>query len=80
MLKRVIPSAGLAVLPNTGHALSVEEPDAYNALLDAFLAQVETGRWPLRDPRSASATITGIEGRPDRAGSAGTERTAPAGS
>ena len=80
MLKRVIPSAGLAVLPNTGHALSVEEPDAYNALLDAFLAQVETGRWPLRDPRSASATITGIEGRPDRGGSAGTERTAPAGS
>lgn len=62
MLKRVIPSAGLAILPNTGHALSVEEPDAYNALLDAFLAQVETGRWPMRDPRSASATITGIAG------------------
>ncbi|MCJ2089718.1 alpha/beta hydrolase [Methylobacterium sp. E-005] len=62
MLKQVIPAAGLAILPNTGHALSVEEPDAYNALLDAFLAQVETGRWPMRDPRSASATITGIAG------------------
>ncbi|MBE7247271.1 MAG: alpha/beta hydrolase, partial [Actinomycetospora chiangmaiensis] len=62
MLKRVIPSAGLAILPNTGHALSVEEPDAYNAVLDAFLGQVETKRWPMRDPRSASATITGIAG------------------
>jgi pimeloyl-ACP methyl ester carboxylesterase len=62
MLKRVIPSAGLAVLPNTGHALSVEEPDAYNRLLDDFLAQAESGRWPMRDPRATSATITGIKG------------------
>jgi hypothetical protein len=50
------------MLPNTGHALSVEEPDAYNRLLDAFLAQVESGRWPLRDKRAVSATITGIKG------------------
>ncbi|MGU3385058.1 alpha/beta fold hydrolase [Methylobacterium sp. D53M] len=62
MLKRVIPSAALAVLPNTGHALSVEEPDAYNRLLDDFLAQAESGRWPMRDPRAISATITGIRG------------------
>jgi pimeloyl-ACP methyl ester carboxylesterase len=62
MLKQTIPSAALAVLPNTGHALSVEEPDAYNRLLDDFLAQVETGRWPMRDPRAVSATITGIRG------------------
>ena len=62
MLKRVIPSAALAMLPNTGHALSVEEPDAYNRLLDDFLAQVESGRWPMRDPRATSATITGIRG------------------
>ena len=62
MLKRAIPSAALAVLPNTGHALSVEEPDAYNRLLDDFLAQVETGRWPMRDKRAISATITGISG------------------
>jgi pimeloyl-ACP methyl ester carboxylesterase len=62
MLKQVIPTAALAMLPNTGHALSVEEPDAYNRLLDGFLAQVETGRWPSRDPRAVSATITGIKG------------------
>jgi pimeloyl-ACP methyl ester carboxylesterase len=61
MLKQVIPSAALAVLPNTGHALSVEEPDAYNRLLDAFLAQVESGRWPMRDPRAISTSITGIK-------------------
>ncbi|MDP4004979.1 alpha/beta fold hydrolase [Methylobacterium sp. NEAU K] len=62
MMKRVIPSAALAILPNTGHALSIEEPDAYNRLLDAFLTQVESGRWPMRDPRAISATITGIKG------------------
>jgi pimeloyl-ACP methyl ester carboxylesterase len=62
MMKRAIPSAALAVVPNTGHALSVEEPEAYNRLLDAFLAQVESGRWPMRDPRAVSATITGIRG------------------
>jgi pimeloyl-ACP methyl ester carboxylesterase len=62
MMKRVIPSAALAILPNTGHALSVEEPDAYNRLLDTFLGQVESGRWPLRDPRAVSSTITGIKG------------------
>jgi pimeloyl-ACP methyl ester carboxylesterase len=62
MMKRVIPSAALAILPNTGHALSVEEPDAYNRLLDTFLGQVESGRWPLRDSRAVSSTITGIKG------------------
>ncbi|MCJ2051135.1 alpha/beta fold hydrolase [Methylobacterium sp. J-070] len=70
MMKRTIPSAALAILPNTGHALSVEEPEAYNRLLDDFLAQVGSGRWPMRDPRAISATITGIGGRPDPAGSA----------
>ena len=62
MMKRTIPSAALAVLPNTGHALSVEEPDAYNRLLADFFAQVESGRWPMRDPRTLSASITGIRG------------------
>ena len=62
MMKRVIPSAALSILPNTGHALSVEEPDAYNSLLSDFLAQVEGGRWPMRDRRAVSATITGIRG------------------
>ncbi len=57
MMKRTIPSAALAVLPRTGHALNLEEPDAFNAHLDDFFHQVEAGRWTLRDPRSLSGSI-----------------------
>ena len=51
-LKRTIPSAGLALLPGTGHALNLEEPDLFHRLLDDFLQRVDAGRWSLRDPRS----------------------------
>ena len=56
-LKRVIPSAGLALLPKTGHALNLEEPDLFNRLLDDFVHQVDAGRWSLRDPRSKITQI-----------------------
>ena len=59
-LKRVIPSAGLLVIPNSGHTINLEEPDAFNAALADFLAQVDAGRWPLRDPRTASDGISGM--------------------
>ncbi|MDT8872058.1 alpha/beta hydrolase [Komagataeibacter rhaeticus] len=49
-LKRVLPAAGLAVLPKTGHTLNLEEPDLFNTLLAEFLAQVEAGQWTKRDP------------------------------
>lgn len=39
MLKRTIPSAVLAVLPGTGHACNLEEPDLFNRLLLDFLAR-----------------------------------------
>jgi len=52
MLKRTIPSAGLAVLPRTGHACNLEEPAVFNALIESFLATVDAGRWTLRNPRS----------------------------
>ena len=42
---RTAPHAGLAVLPWTGHTLNTEEPEAFNALVDAFLAAVDAGRW-----------------------------------
>ena len=51
-LKKVIPASGLAVIPKTGHTLNLEEPDAFNALLAGFLAQVEAGAWKPRDPRA----------------------------
>jgi pimeloyl-ACP methyl ester carboxylesterase len=60
-IKRTCPSAALLVVPNTGHAVNIEEPGAFNAALADFLAQVDAGRWPLRDPRAISASITGVE-------------------
>ena len=51
-MKRVCPSAWLTVVPNTGHAVNVEEPDLFNRLTAEFLAQVDSGRWRPRDPRS----------------------------
>ena len=51
-LKRVLPAAGLAVLPKTGHTLNLEEPDLFNTLVAEFLAQVEAGQWTKRDPRA----------------------------
>ena len=50
-IKRVCPSAWLTVVPNTGHAVNVEEPDLFNRLTAEFLAQVDSGRWRPRDPR-----------------------------
>ncbi len=52
MLKRTIPSAGLAVLPRTGHTCNLEEPEMFNSAVAHFLATVEHDRWGLRDPRS----------------------------
>ena len=62
MLKRNTPSAGLAVLPRTGHTANLEEPELFNRLVADFLATVDARRWSLRDPRSVSKTLTGISG------------------
>ena len=51
-IKRVCPAVRLTVVPATGHAVNVEEPDAFNRLTDEFLALVDSGRWRPRDPRS----------------------------
>lgn len=56
-LKRTIPSAGFALLPKTGHALNLEEPDLFNRLVGDFVHQVDAGRWSLRDPRSMVKTM-----------------------
>jgi pimeloyl-ACP methyl ester carboxylesterase len=60
MLKRTIPSAGLAILPKTGHTANLEEPGVFNAAVDRFLAAAERGGWPQRDPRSVSTSTTGM--------------------
>jgi pimeloyl-ACP methyl ester carboxylesterase len=52
IMKRAIPTAGLVVLPQSGHTINIEEPDAFNRAVADFLASVEAGRWPRRDPRA----------------------------
>lgn len=59
MLKRTIPSSALVVLPRTGHACNLEEPDLFNRTVQDFLSAVESGQWSLRDPRSVSSSATG---------------------
>jgi len=59
MLKRTIPTAGLTVLPRTGHTANLEEPGVFNRAVDDFLAAAARGAWHPRDPRSVSASTTG---------------------
>jgi pimeloyl-ACP methyl ester carboxylesterase len=51
-MKRVCPAASLTVIPGTGHAVNLEEPDLFNRIAADFLALVDSGRWRPRDPRS----------------------------
>jgi pimeloyl-ACP methyl ester carboxylesterase len=60
-LKRVIPAAGLLVLPKSGHAINLEEPCWFNAAVAEFLAMVEAGKWLPRDPRADPAQIMRVD-------------------
>ncbi len=60
LMKREIRSAALAVMPNCGHTINLEDPDLFNRIVGDFIVQVEAGRWPRRDPRAMSASITGM--------------------
>lgn len=44
-MKRLIPNAGLAMVPMSGHTLPAEEPCLFNAAVERFLNSVERGRW-----------------------------------
>jgi pimeloyl-ACP methyl ester carboxylesterase len=48
LMKRTIPTAGLVVLPKSGHVLNLEDPALFNRLLEDFFHQVESGRWSAR--------------------------------
>jgi pimeloyl-ACP methyl ester carboxylesterase len=61
LMKQSIPSAALVVMPNAGHAINIEEPGEYNRIVGDFLSLVESQRWPIRDPRAISASITGMQ-------------------
>jgi len=44
-LKRTAPTAGLLMIPRTGHNVPTEEPSAFNAALADLFAAAEAGRW-----------------------------------
>jgi pimeloyl-ACP methyl ester carboxylesterase len=54
-LKRVVSTAGLWVVPKTGHAINLEEPALFNQVVQDFFSAVERGRWMPRDPRSVGS-------------------------
>lgn len=60
LMKRTIPTSALVVLPNTGHALNLEEPAAFNQHLAGFFHAVDVGAWPKRDAKALAGSILGI--------------------
>jgi pimeloyl-ACP methyl ester carboxylesterase len=59
LMKKTIPTAALAVMPNAGHTINLEDPAAFNRIVADFLHAVDVGAWPRRDPRSLATTILG---------------------
>jgi pimeloyl-ACP methyl ester carboxylesterase len=49
-LKRTVPTAGLLVVPRTGHTITSEEPAAVNTALADLFAAAEAGRWLAHKP------------------------------
>ena len=45
MLKSALPNAGRWICSNTGHAINLEEPTAFNAQVERFLGAAERGSW-----------------------------------
>lgn len=56
-MKRLMKNAQLAMLPGSGHAINLEEPALFNALVERFLVDVERGTWKARDPRAVSGGV-----------------------
>jgi pimeloyl-ACP methyl ester carboxylesterase len=44
-MRRTVPTAGLLVIPRSGHTITSEEPDKFNAALEELFAAAEGGRW-----------------------------------
>jgi len=44
-MKRLMPNAGLAMLPKTGHTINSEEPSLFNQFVEDFLVRAAAGRW-----------------------------------
>jgi pimeloyl-ACP methyl ester carboxylesterase len=57
MMKRTIATAGLAVIPRSGHVINLEEPDEFNRIAYDFITAVEAGRWSPRDHRAVFPSV-----------------------
>jgi pimeloyl-ACP methyl ester carboxylesterase len=53
-LKRHVRGSGLAMVPQTGHTINLEEPALFNRLVEGFFHLVEAGKWASREVVSAS--------------------------
>jgi pimeloyl-ACP methyl ester carboxylesterase len=53
-MKRTIPTAGLLVIPRSGHTINLEEPDLFNRHVLDFVTAVDAGRWTPRNRASVS--------------------------
>jgi pimeloyl-ACP methyl ester carboxylesterase len=51
-LKRTVPTAGLLVVPRSGHTITSEEPAVFNAAVAELLAAAEAGNWMAHRPPS----------------------------
>jgi pimeloyl-ACP methyl ester carboxylesterase len=49
-LKRLAPTAGLLVIPRSGHNVNTEEPALFNAALSELFTAAEAGRWLAHKP------------------------------
>jgi pimeloyl-ACP methyl ester carboxylesterase len=56
-LKRVMGNAGLLILPQVGHTVNLEEPDALNRALSDFIALAEAGKWLPRETRPSATAV-----------------------
>jgi pimeloyl-ACP methyl ester carboxylesterase len=59
LMKKNIATAGLAVIPNSGHTINLEEPAVFNHYLSELFQAADAGTWPKRDPRAMAGTILG---------------------
>ncbi len=55
-LKRTIPSSGLVTFPKSGHLINLEDPDGFNAAIDAFHGAVAAGKWPGRNAATTGSS------------------------
>ena len=56
-MKRTIPNSGLVVIPRSGHAINLEEPDLFNRAVLDFLTAVESDSWATRDYGRQSGSL-----------------------